>query len=55
MYGERGQDVIEALYANPQGVIPVVLKRLRQRNQEWTQHKRDWVKMKEDVNKNYFR
>lgn len=36
MYGERGSEVIEALHNNPLAVIPVVLKRLRQRNQEWS-------------------
>jgi len=36
MYGDKGSEVIEALHTNPLAVIPVVLKRLRQRNQEWS-------------------
>lgn len=39
LYGETGDNVIEALQTNPVGVIPVVLKRLKMRNQEWSKAK----------------
>eukprot|EP01119_Soliformovum_irregulare_P019179 TRINITY_DN6020_c0_g1_i2.p1 TRINITY_DN6020_c0_g1~~TRINITY_DN6020_c0_g1_i2.p1 ORF type:complete len:782 (+),score=186.23 TRINITY_DN6020_c0_g1_i2:74-2419(+) len=41
MYDERGIEVLEALSANPMGVVPVILKRLRQRNQDWHKLKMD--------------
>jgi len=37
MYGDCGAEVIEALHETPLAVIPVIIKRLRQRNQELLQ------------------
>jgi hypothetical protein len=41
MYGDRAAEVIDALYTHPSAVLPVILKRLRQRNQAWTQVKKE--------------
>jgi paired amphipathic helix protein Sin3a len=32
---ERGAEVIDALYQNPAVAVPVVLKRLKQKDEEW--------------------
>jgi paired amphipathic helix protein Sin3a len=32
---DKGADVIEALHNNPATVVPVVLKRLKQKDEEW--------------------
>lgn len=32
---ERGAEIIEALHNNPAVAIPVVLKRLKQKDEEW--------------------
>jgi len=42
IYGERGTEIIEAMYGNPALVVPIVLKRLRQKSQEWSKIKQDW-------------
>jgi paired amphipathic helix protein Sin3a len=36
VYGrERGLEIIELLHENPAQVVPIVLKRLRQKDEEW--------------------
>ena len=32
---ERGKEVIEMLYSNPSRVVPILLKRLSQKDEEW--------------------
>lgn len=39
LYAERGPDVVEAMYANPAGVLPVILQRFREKASELTQDK----------------
>eukprot|EP01114_Cavostelium_apophysatum_P019570 TRINITY_DN6344_c0_g1_i6.p2 TRINITY_DN6344_c0_g1~~TRINITY_DN6344_c0_g1_i6.p2 ORF type:complete len:658 (+),score=243.67 TRINITY_DN6344_c0_g1_i6:2183-4156(+) len=56
IYGERGPDVVDALYSNPSMTIPVVLKRLKQKDQEWTKARREWNKIWREVNeRNYYK
>ena len=40
VYGDRSNELIEALFVNPLAAIPVIQKRLRQKNQEWTNAKK---------------
>lgn len=56
LYGERGPEVTEAMYANPAAVIPTVLARLKQKDQEWTKARREWNKIWREVDeKNYYK
>lgn len=32
---ERGAEIIELLYSNPATVVPILLKRLKQKDEEW--------------------
>lgn len=56
VYGDKGADIIEALYSNPNITVPVVLKRLKQKDQEWIKARREWNKIWREVNeKNYYK
>eukprot|EP01116_Phalansterium_solitarium_P012704 TRINITY_DN2922_c0_g1_i2.p1 TRINITY_DN2922_c0_g1~~TRINITY_DN2922_c0_g1_i2.p1 ORF type:complete len:630 (+),score=297.28 TRINITY_DN2922_c0_g1_i2:1-1890(+) len=35
IYGKSGNDIVDALYDAPKAALPVILKRLRQKNAEW--------------------
>ena len=37
IYGEHGNEVLELLRKNPAGAIPILLKRLKQKDEEWKQ------------------
>ncbi|KAL8994455.1 MAG: hypothetical protein Q9169_005579 [Polycauliona sp. 2 TL-2023] len=46
IYGRiSGQQVIDDLYCNPIGVLPIVLGRLRQKVEEWKAGMREWEKV----------
>lgn len=56
LYGEKGAEIIEGLYANPVVAIPVILNRLKQKDQEWTNSRREWNKVWHEVTeKNYYK
>jgi paired amphipathic helix protein Sin3a len=42
---EKGLEVIEALHDNPAAAIPVVLQRLKQKDEEWKRAQREWNKV----------
>ncbi|KAK9242525.1 hypothetical protein V1506DRAFT_509342 [Lipomyces tetrasporus] len=42
---ERGQEVIDALHENPAVAVPIVLKRLKQKDEEWKRAQREWNKV----------
>ncbi|KAJ3380210.1 Transcriptional regulatory protein sin3 [Lobulomyces angularis] len=42
---DRGLEVIEALHQNPAVAVPVVLKRLKQKDEEWKRSQREWNKV----------
>ncbi|KAK9475414.1 uncharacterized protein V1510DRAFT_409124 [Dipodascopsis tothii] len=42
---ERGQEVIDAMHDNPAVAIPIVLKRLKQKDEEWKRAQREWNKV----------
>ncbi|CCH41931.1 Transcriptional regulatory protein [Wickerhamomyces ciferrii] len=53
---DRGFEVIDALHENPSIAIPVVLKRLKQKDEEWRRTHREWNKVwREMEQKVYFK
>ncbi|BFZ55914.1 Transcriptional regulatory protein sin3 [Savitreella phatthalungensis] len=53
---ERGQEVIDQLHENPVIAVPVVLKRLKQKDEEWKRAQREWNKVwRETEVKNYYK
>lgn len=57
IYGnENGAEVIEMLHNNPAHAVPVVLKRLKQKDEEWKRLQRDWNKVWREIDsKNYYK
>jgi hypothetical protein len=54
VYGEYGAEVLELLRKNPAGAIPVVLHRLKQKDEEWRRARAELSKVwKEVMEKNY--
>ncbi|KAI8847373.1 hypothetical protein BC829DRAFT_396748 [Chytridium lagenaria] len=52
----KGQEVIDALYNSPAIAVPVVLKRLKQKDEEWKRAQRDWNKIWREIDaKNYYK
>ena len=51
---ERGLEVIDALYQNPAVAVPVVLKRLKQKDEEWKRSQREWRKVWKDIDHKNF-
>ncbi|TPX40757.1 hypothetical protein SeMB42_g05890 [Synchytrium endobioticum] len=53
---ERGLEVIEALHHNPAVAVPVVLRRLKQKDEEWKRAQREWNKVWRDIDiKNFYK
>ncbi|KAI9028606.1 hypothetical protein DFJ74DRAFT_659454 [Hyaloraphidium curvatum] len=51
---DRGIEVIEALHRHPAVAVPIVLKRLKQKDEEWKRAQREWNKVWREVEvKNY--
>ena len=46
---DRGEEVIEALHQSPAVAVPVVLKRLKQKNEEWKRSQREWNKVWREI------
>lgn len=42
---DRGFEVIDALHENPAVAVPVILKRLKQKDEEWKRAQREWNKV----------
>ncbi|KAJ3126023.1 Transcriptional regulatory protein sin3 [Nowakowskiella sp. JEL0407] len=52
----RGEEVIELLQSNPAVAVPVVLKRLKQKDEEWKRSQREWNKVWRDIDaRNHFK
>lgn len=49
LYGDKAQEVIDALKKHPATAIPVVLSRLHQKEEEWRKAQRDWKKIWADI------
>ncbi|KAL1960976.1 hypothetical protein VTO42DRAFT_4864 [Malbranchea cinnamomea] len=53
---QHGQEVIEEMFENPCGVLPVVLSRLKAKTEEWKAIQREWDKVwREMMQKGYYR
>ena len=56
LYGDRGAEVVEGLFSNPVSAVPVVLRRLRQKDLEWRRSRREFQKVWREINeKNFFK
>ncbi|KAI8461296.1 hypothetical protein BY996DRAFT_4573648 [Phakopsora pachyrhizi] len=57
IYGkEQGAEVIQALHDNPAVAVPIVLARLKQKDEEWKKALRDWNRVWREVDgKNYWK
>ncbi|QPG75377.1 hypothetical protein FOA43_002730 [Brettanomyces nanus] len=51
---DRGWEVIEALRENPVLAVPVVLKRLKQKDEEWKRAHREWNKVWREAEQKIF-
>ncbi|KAH9220502.1 hypothetical protein DL95DRAFT_433096 [Leptodontidium sp. 2 PMI_412] len=45
VYGERGPEVVADLFKDPCAVLPIVLGRLKQKDEEWRFTQREWEKV----------
>ncbi|KOS21498.1 Transcriptional regulatory protein SIN3 [Escovopsis weberi] len=45
IYGDRGIDVVKDLYTHPFDVVPVLLARMKQKDEEWRFSQREWEKV----------
>jgi paired amphipathic helix protein Sin3a len=56
LYGDRAPDVFAAMDRDPLNAIPLVLKRLKQKNVEWRMTQRQWNQIWRELHeKNYLR
>lgn len=56
IYGEKARDFVEALKTNPAVAVPLVLKRLKAKDEEWRDAKKSMEKVwREQIEKNYLR
>ncbi|KAL9230128.1 hypothetical protein vseg_005517 [Gypsophila vaccaria] len=56
LYGDHGLDVIDILHKNPALALPVILTRLKQKQEEWTKCRGDFNKVWDEVYaKNHFK
>ena len=56
LYAGKGPDIIEGLFLNPVIAVPIILKRLRQKDLEWRKSRLDFQKSwREIYEKNFFK
>ncbi|GER29438.1 ABC transporter B family member [Striga asiatica] len=56
LYGDHGLDVMDILRKNPSRTLPVVLMRLKQKQEEWTKCRSDFNKVWAEIySKNHYR
>jgi len=56
IYGDKAGEIMNGLSNNPATAIPIVLKRLKQKNEEWRKIQRDWNKIWREIHlKNYYK
>lgn len=51
---DRGFEVIDALHDNPAVAVPIVLKRLKQKDEEWRRAQREWNKVWREMEQSVF-
>ncbi|OIW24080.1 hypothetical protein CONLIGDRAFT_637317 [Coniochaeta ligniaria NRRL 30616] len=45
IYGDKGPDVVNEMFNNPFSVVPIVMARLKQKDEEWRFTQREWEKV----------
>ncbi|TEA22469.1 Paired amphipathic helix protein pst1 [Colletotrichum sidae] len=45
IYGDKGPEVVNDLFENPLNVVPIVLTRMKQKDEEWRFSQREWEKV----------
>jgi paired amphipathic helix protein Sin3a len=45
IYGDRGNEVVNQMFSHPFSVLPVVMARLKQKDEEWRFTQREWEKV----------
>ena len=53
VYGEDGDEILQHLKRNPAAVLPVVIKRLKQKDEEWRQVRAELNKVRDCVKSCY--
>lgn len=51
---DRGFEIINALHENPTVAVPIVLKRLKQKDEEWRRAQREWNKVWRELEQKVF-
>ncbi|XP_065206279.1 paired amphipathic helix protein Sin3b-like [Planococcus citri] len=54
IYGDKAQDIIEGLKKNPAAAIPVVLKRLKAKEEEWREAQKGFNKIWREQNEKFY-
>jgi paired amphipathic helix protein Sin3a len=55
IYGPiKGLEMIDLLYSNPSQTVPIVLRRLKQKDDEWKRAQREWNKIWREVERKNF-
>eukprot|EP01080_Neovahlkampfia_damariscottae_P009115 gene9115-1205_t len=49
IYGDKGHEILEGLRKNPQVAIPIILRRLNQKDQEWSRARKELNKFWREV------
>lgn len=56
LYGDKSEDVFQAMKRDPLTAVPIVLRRLKQKQQEWRAAHRQWNRVWRDTNeRNYLK
>ncbi|KAJ9075828.1 hypothetical protein DSO57_1032009 [Entomophthora muscae] len=56
LYDTEAPEVFELLHSSPASAIPVILRRLKQKDLEWRENKKEWGKLwRETDSKHYYR
>jgi len=56
VYGDKSEEIVGSLRRSPSVALPVVLARLKQKDEEWRRLQRDWNRVWRDVHlKNYYK
>lgn len=54
IYGDKAQDIIDGLKRNPQTAVPVVLRRLKAKEEEWREAQKGFNKIWREQNEKYY-
>lgn len=54
IYGDKSHDIIEGLKKNPQIAVPIVLRRLKAKEEEWREAQKGFNKIWREQNEKYY-